>query len=60
MRIIAKSGLEGDAWIDGYDYPNKDKNISLRPFFYAHSKTQVISHSVITAILDTILTISTF
>ena len=29
MRIIlsdpAKSGLEGGAWIDGYDYQNKDK-----------------------------------
>ena len=29
MRILlsdpAKSGLEGGAWIDGYDYQNKDK-----------------------------------
>ena len=34
MRIIlsdpAKSGLEGGAWIDGYDYQNKDKKIPLR------------------------------
>ena len=34
MRIKAKSGLGGGAWIDGYDYPNKDKNISLRPLFF--------------------------
>ena len=53
MRIIAKSGLEGGTWIDGYDYPNKDKSISLRPlFFYVHSKTHVISHPVITAIMN--------
>ena len=29
MRVLlsdpAKSGLEGGAWIDGYDYQNKDK-----------------------------------
>ena len=25
----AKSGLEGGAWIDGYDYQNKDKNITI-------------------------------
>ena len=34
MRIIlsdpAKSGLEGGAWIDEYDYQNKDKKIPLR------------------------------
>ena len=33
MRMIlsdpAKSGLEGDAWIYGYDYQNKDKNIAI-------------------------------
>ena len=35
MRMIlsdpAKSGLEGGAWIDGYDliYQNKDKNIII-------------------------------
>ena len=44
MRIIlsdpAKSGLEGGAWIDGYDYQNKKKlplrKISLL-FFSAQS-----------------------
>ena len=63
MRIIsdaAKSGLEGGAWIDGYDYQNKDKNITITiyksPFF--HNKTHVISHPVIAAILDVILNIS--
>ena len=33
MRIIlsdpAKSGLEDGAWIDGYDYQSKDKNITI-------------------------------
>ena len=33
MRIIlsdpAKSDLEGGAWIDGYDYQNKDKKITI-------------------------------
>ena len=33
MRTIlsdpAKSGLEGGAWIDEYDYQNKDKNITI-------------------------------
>ena len=31
MRILlsdlAKSGVESGAWVDGYDYQNKDKNI---------------------------------
>ena len=68
MRIIlsdqAKRGLEGGAWIDGYDYQNKDKTLPLqkirvRYFFCAvyHSKTHVISNPVIAAILDVILNI---
>ena len=43
MRIIlsdpARSGLEGGAWIDGYDYQNKDKNITITknksPLFFS-------------------------
>ena len=67
MRTIlsdsAKSGLEGGAWIDGYAYQNKDKNITITqhksPFFCAvyHSTTHVISHPVIAAIFDVILNI---
>ena len=53
MRIKAKSGLEGGAWIDGYDYPNKDKTFHYVRFF----KSRVISHLVITAILDVIMNI---
>ena len=42
MRIIlsdlTKRGLEGGAWIDGYNYQNKDKNITITknksPLFY--------------------------
>ena len=26
---LAKSGLKSAAWIDGYDYQNKDKNITI-------------------------------
>ena len=26
---MAKSGLESGAWVDGYDYQNKDKNITI-------------------------------
>ena len=26
----AKSGLESSAWVDGYDYQNKDKTLLLR------------------------------
>ena len=61
MRIIlsdpAKSGLEGGAWIDGYDYQNKDKK--NKHFFRAvyHSTTHVITHPVIAAIFDIILNI---
>ena len=25
----AKSGLESSAWVDGYDYQNKDTNITI-------------------------------
>ena len=67
MRIIlsdpAKRGLEGGAWIDGYDYQNKDKNITITKkesvFFCAvyYSKIHVISNPVIAAILDVILNI---
>ena len=69
MRIIlsdpAKRGLEGGAWIDGYDYQNKDKNSTITKkyesviFFCAvyHSKTHVISNPVIAAIFDVILNI---
>ena len=68
MRIIlsdpAKSDLEGGACTDGYDYQNKDKNITITKnksllFFCAvyHSKTHVISFPVITAILDILLNI---
>ena len=67
MRILlsdpAKRGLEGGAWIDGYGYQNKDKNITITknksPFFCAvyHSKTHVISNTVIAAILNVILNI---
>ena len=62
MRIIlsdpAKSGMKGGAWIDGYDYQNKDKknNHYVRYFFHI-SKTHVISHPVIAATLDDILNI---
>ena len=64
MRMIlsdpANSGVEGGAWIDGYDYQNKEKKtLPLRKkkkesaiFFCAvyHSTTHVISHPVIAAI----------
>ena len=39
LSETAKSGLESGAWVDGYDYQNKDKNtlplrkISLLIFF---------------------------
>ena len=60
-----KSGLESGAWIDGYDYQNKDtktlplQKIRVRYFFHVvyHSKNHVISHPVIAAILDIILNI---
>ena len=58
----AKSSLESGAWIDGYDYQNKDKNITITknksPVFFRavyHSKTHVIPHPVIAAIFDVIL-----
>ena len=59
----AKSGLESGAWINGYDYKNKDKKSititkhSIRYFFRTlyNSKTYVIPHPVIVAILDVIL-----
>ena len=52
-------------WIDGYESPNKDKNItitkikSLLFFFDAmyYSKKHVIPHPVISAILNVILNI---
>ena len=28
-QILQKNGLKSSAWIDGYDYQNKDKNISI-------------------------------
>ena len=48
MRIIlsdpAKRGLEGGAWIDGYGYQNKDKNITVTknkgPLFFLCSLSQ--------------------
>ena len=59
MRIIlsdpAKSGLECGAWIDGYDYQNKDKKNFFRAVY--HSTTHVITHPVIAAIFDIILNI---
>ena len=52
------------AWIDTYDFHNKDKNITITKnksmlFFRAvyHSKNHVIPHPVIAAILDAILNI---
>ena len=61
-----KSGLES-AWrmdTDGYDSQNKDKNIAITKiksllFFHAvyYSKTHVILHPVIAAILSVILNI---
>ena len=52
------------AWIDGYDSPNKDKNITITKiksllFFYAmfYSKNHVIPHPVIAAILNNITTL---
>ena len=50
------------AWIDGYDSQNKDKNITItknKSFLHAmhHSKSHVIPHPVIAAILDVILNI---
>ena len=60
----AKSGLEIGAWVDGCDYQNKDKNITITKnksllFFRAvyNSKNHVISNPVIAAILDAILNI---
>ena len=56
----AKSGLESNAWVDGYNYQNKDKSITISKkricyFFHAlyHSKGKkhVILHPVIVAIL---------
>ena len=53
-----------DAWIDGYDSQNKDKDITIMKnkrllFFCAvyHSKNHMIPHLVIAAILDVILNI---
>ena len=49
------------AWIDGYDSPNKDKNITITKiksllFFHAmyYSKNHVIPYPVIAAILNVI------
>ena len=60
----AKSGLEMGARVDGCDYQNKDKNITITknksPLFFRavnHSKNHVISNPVIAAILDAILNI---
>ena len=62
MRIIlsdpTKSGLEGDAWIDGqrqkhYHYEIYESVIFFRAVY--HSTTHVISHPVIAAIFDVIL-----
>ena len=57
----AKSGLENSAWIDGYDYQNKDK----KHYHYEelvsvinHSNNHVIPRRVIAVILDVILNIS--
>ena len=64
LSDLAKSGLESDTWVDGYDYQNKDKNINVTKnkslfFFRAvyHSKNHVIPHPVIAAILGIILNI---
>ena len=58
----AKSGLESGAWINGYDYQNKDKKLPLRRIksvtFFVQciiAKTYVIPHLVIADILDVIL-----
>ena len=52
------------AWIDRYDSPNKDKNITITKiksllFFHAmyYSKNHVIPHPVTAAILNVILNI---
>ena len=49
MRIMlsdpAKNGLEGGAWINGYNYQNKDKNITITknksPLFFLCSFYQL-------------------
>ena len=59
LSDLAKSDLESGAWIDGYDYQNKDKKtlplrkIRVYLFFRAvyHSKKTCDSHPVIAAIL---------
>ena len=52
------------AWLDGYDSPSKDKNITITKiksllFFHAvyYSKKLVIPHPVFAAILNGILNI---
>ena len=63
---LATSGLKSPAWIDWYDYQNKDRKLfyhyeKIRGhyFFHAmyHNKSHVMPHPVITAILDSILNI---
>ena len=64
LSDLAKGGLESGVWIDEYNYQNKDKNNitkSMSLLFYRavyHSKSHMIPHSVIAAILDIILNIS--
>ena len=61
---LAKGGLESGVWIDEYNNQNKEKNNitkSMSLLFLCavyHSKTHVIPHSVIAAILDVIFNIS--
>ena len=54
MRILlsdpAKRGLEGGAWIDGYDNQNKDKNITITknksPLFFSVQSIIMIAKSM--------------
>ena len=52
LSETAKSGLESGAWVDGYDYQNKDKNtlplrkIGVCHFFVQCSKNHLIPHPV--------------
>ena len=59
LSDLAKSGLESDAWVDGYGYQNKDKNITVMKnkstcmLFFSCSvskQNHVIPHPVIAAI----------
>ena len=54
LSDLAKGGLESGAWVDGYDFENKDKHFTITKirvcyFFCAvyHSKNHVVPHPVI-------------